>query len=337
MWLLTPLIRLYYPFFIFLIILGIFLRLSSHSWFIIWIGLEINLYSFIPFLLHSNIQKRKEAAAKYFIAQASGSTLLLTATLTSSSLPLTRSIIFITRLILKAGLAPMHFWFPRTIAVSRWFTCYLLSTVQKIAPSILLISIFQIRPRLILISGGLISIIGGIIGINQTQLRAIIAYSSIGQIGWVISASQVSFITRSLIFINYLISISIIIIIFSHIEINTLNEPNTTWVGPKPLIFVLILLIINLRGIPPFPGFFFKIIIVIKLLYINAIKSTLLLILGSIIRLYFYLKIIFITILNSSNKKIIVNTILTTTHKYTLILLRTTRLFIIFIIFPIII
>lgn len=301
MWPLTPLIRIYYPFFITLIFLGIFLAISSHSWFSTWIGLEINLYSFIPLLLHSNIQKRKEAAAKYFIAQATGSALLLTATLTTRVYPTLRSTIFLARLLLKGGLAPIHYWYPRIMAISSWFSCYLLSSLQKIAPLALIISSFPINRQTMLLLGTFITLLGGIGGINQTQLRAIIAYSSIGQTGWIIVAAQSSTLLRTLIIINYIITIRATILILSYIEWRAGNE-SSLQNNRKLNTFLLIILIINLSGLPPLPGFFFKAITIIKLLTIKAIKSTLTVIIGSIIRLYFYLKIIFNTLFRASNK-----------------------------------
>lgn len=301
MWFLSSLIHLYSPFFVCLIIAGILISISRNSWFIVWIGLEINIYSFIPLLLYCDIYKRKEAAAKYFLVQALGSAMILTATLSISTHPVLSSTIFISRLLLKAGLAPIHFWYPRIIAILPWFSCALLSTIQKLAPILLLICIFPINSQTIINLGAIIVLIGGFGGINQTQLRTIIAYSSIRQRGWIITASQISIKLRSIILINYILSVSTIILIFAYIQWWSGNERNYLYKQLNIILLFLIITLINLAGVPPFPGFMLKAITIYKLTLIRAIKTSIIIILGSIISLYFYLKIIFNTLFSKSN------------------------------------
>uniref|UniRef100_Q642W2 NADH-ubiquinone oxidoreductase chain 2 n=1 Tax=Clymenella torquata TaxID=292503 RepID=Q642W2_CLYTO len=334
MWLLTSLMQIYYPFFMMLMTLGMFMAISSHSWFMVWIGLEVNMYSFIPMLLHSNMHKRKESASKYFLVQALGSAMLLTATLSMPTQPMFSSFMFISSLLLKAGLAPLHFWFPSIMAISPWFSCFLLSTIQKIAPVTLLMYSFPINTQSMLILGSLMTLIGGMGGMNQTQLRSIMAYSSIGQMGWMITASQVSQKISTLMFINYIITASSIMMIFAYMEWDTSNQPNFMTGQYKTSIILLMLLIINLSGIPPFPGFIFKAMVLYKLLWINAIKTSIIIITGSIMSLYFYLKIVFNTLFSSSNKTYIKETHMSVMEAITLITMSLMSILIIMFIIP---
>lgn len=93
-------------------------------------------------------------------------------------------VIFILSMLLKLGIAPFHSWLPHVISSISWTICMILATIQKIAPIRLLVII---TPKdfsfLLVISVAASTIVGGVGGINQTQIRSLIAYSSIGHIG----------------------------------------------------------------------------------------------------------------------------------------------------------
>lgn len=59
----------------------------------------------------------------------------------------------------------------------------MLATVQKVAPIIIIFYANSFSPLILVYSAGLSSIVGGVGGLNQTMLRVILAYSSIGHIG----------------------------------------------------------------------------------------------------------------------------------------------------------
>ena len=101
--------------FSFTLILGSILALRGNHWIFIWIGLELNLISFIPLLTSSHVNQEAEAAMKYFIAQALGRGLLLLGALSLLSSPhlplnpLFYNILLIIGLLIKLGLPPCHF------------------------------------------------------------------------------------------------------------------------------------------------------------------------------------------------------------------------------------
>jgi len=85
-------------------------------------GIELNLLSFIPLVASSQILQETEARVKYFIIQAVGRGLILTAGIISTN-PLTNSsfspiiiVIFIIRITVKLGMAPCHQWLPHVIS-----------------------------------------------------------------------------------------------------------------------------------------------------------------------------------------------------------------------------
>jgi NADH:ubiquinone oxidoreductase subunit 2 (subunit N) len=80
----------------------------------LWIGIELNLLSFIPLIASSSSLQETEARVKYFIIQAIGRGLILTAGIISTN-PLLNdklapiiTIIFILRIAIKLGIAPFH-------------------------------------------------------------------------------------------------------------------------------------------------------------------------------------------------------------------------------------
>lgn len=308
------------PIFFLFTLFGIVTAISSPHWFNIWIGLEINLYSFLPFILGTRsipiTTLRQEAAAKYFFSQAIGSIILLTAAISyyNNYLNITLSL-FLRAILLKAGAAPFHFWYPRVIATLPWSTCWFLSTIQKFVPLFLLIRFFPLNPQILLSLGVIIVIVGGIGGLNQSQLRAIIAYSTIGQIGWIIATAQCCSDINTIIFFNYLTTISAIITIFIVIEIKTGSEPSLYLNKYPVIIFIIIILLISLAGIPVLIGFFPKAFLIKTLIFSGAIKTTILLILGALLNLYFYIKII-LTIIFSSRRKITPEEFLTNTSSF---------------------
>ena len=80
-----------------------------------WMGLELNLLSFIPLLRSSYYYQETEAAVKYFLVQALGRILLLLGALSINLFPLViqyysiSKFILLRGLLLKLGVAPIHF------------------------------------------------------------------------------------------------------------------------------------------------------------------------------------------------------------------------------------
>jgi NADH:ubiquinone oxidoreductase subunit 2 (subunit N) len=85
--------------------------------------------------------------------------------------------------MIKLGMAPFHFWLPHVIGGIRWVSCVVLSVWQKVGPIFILRSFVFSWRLYIFIFAALGAIVGGVGGINQSQLRVLLAYSSIGHMG----------------------------------------------------------------------------------------------------------------------------------------------------------
>lgn len=179
----------------------------------------------------------------------------INACLNSYSLSISNTILLI-RIILKLGMAPFHHWLPHVISRISWIICIILATIQKIGPICLLIIILpKGYSLLMLISITIRALVGGIGGLNQTQLRPLLAYSSIGHIGWIITTAFCSINLFMFYFITYItISVTLITIIINENYIKT-NLSNII-ISINPLVFLLIILtIFRLGGLPPLLGF----------------------------------------------------------------------------------
>nr|BDI12967.1 NADH dehydrogenase subunit 2 [Abarenicola claparedi oceanica] len=277
------------------LMLGIMMVLSSNNWFTIWMGLELNLYSFIPLMMSSNNNQEKEAAIKYFLTQALGSGALLLGMTTAHQNNFTTALIFLA-LLLKTGMAPLHFWFPSVMMSLSWPMCMILSTIQKLAPMSIMITTTNSSPNSIMIVSGLSALWGGLGGLNQTQLRAILAYSSIGHMGWILAASLYSTSLSFMYFATYIVMLTPIMLTLwsSHLKAN--NQPSTNLLM-KPSLMILLL---SLGGLPPLLGFFPKLLVLYSLINLNMFPLAIILIMGSTINLFYYMKIFYSSFFTSN-------------------------------------
>lgn len=287
-------------FFFFLTIVSTLFLISSSSWFNIWIWLEINLISFIAILINNKNKLSIEASLLYFLIQSIASIILLFSFIIISFY-YNFIIIIILSILLKLGRAPFHYWIPLIIEGLDWIKIFLLLTWQKINPLVILYYnyIFNLLIFFIIIS----LILGSISGLNFSSLKKIISFSSINQIRWIILRLINNKLFKIyIIFYFFLIWIIIkSIILFNVKYLNQLYSLNLKNKFLKIFIFINFL---SLGGLPPFLGFYPKLMIIIKT---NNFIIILLIIIFTIISLFIYLRIIFsFLILNSIKINLII-------------------------------
>nr|AND96224.1 NADH deshydrogenase subunit 2 [Onthophagus bonasus] len=292
------------------LIFGTLISISSYSWMGMWLGLEINLLSIIPLMSNTKNSMASEAAMKYFITQALASTILLFSIILMSlnfsylinNFYLT--MVFNTSLFIKMGAAPFHFWFPEVMEGLSWTNSFIMLTWQKIAPLVLITyTNFQSLTYLILIII-MSSIISGIMGMNQTSMRKILAYSSINHLSWML-ASMLFFETIWLYyFLVYMIITLNIVIILNKFNIFMLSQLFLS-INDYPLIkFFFMLNFMSLGGLPPFLGFMPKWLTIQILIKMNLYSLSLIVIVMTLITLFFYMRIITLGIIMSTNNNL---------------------------------
>nr|WHM51927.1 NADH dehydrogenase subunit 2 [Anacanthotermes sp. A MLW-2022a] len=277
---------------------GILISISSSSWFGAWMGLEINLLSFIPLMMNQNNIYTTESSIKYFIVQAAASSsllfLVLMKTMTESMTPLPESnyssIIINTPLLLKSGAAPFHWWFPGVMEGLDWSNCLLLMTVQKMAP-LMLIS-YQTSTQMTFLTTIILAsaIVGAIGGMNQTSLRKIMTYSSINHTGWMLAAMTISenlWITYFAIYSLLTTTVVTIIKPFNSSFINQLMLTNKKNTLTKIMLFMTLL---SLGGLPPFLGFLPKWITIQAMINNSMTAVATIMVTMSVMTLYYYLR-----------------------------------------------
>nr|YP_010443049.1 NADH dehydrogenase subunit 2 [Araeosoma owstoni]UTD49299.1 NADH dehydrogenase subunit 2 [Araeosoma owstoni] len=288
------------------VIIGTLIVISTENWFLIWVGLEMSTLALIPLLCSNFTPRNIEASIKYFLIQALSAAILLNMALiqawTTGSWsilePLNEisSISLLIAISFKLGLAPCHFWFPDVLQGLPFIQGLIISTWQKIAPLIILFSFNTLIFSNIIIILGVFSVItGGWGGLNQTQTRKILAFSSISHIGWITTTSVYSFNAALIMLILYLLINTTIFLLSDLLNISTLGHLNITSQLHPISTSLLILTILSLGGLPPLTGFMIKLISLYFLITNNFLVLSSMLIIGSLLSLFFYLRIAFNT------------------------------------------
>jgi len=291
--------------------LSTILTISSSSWFSAWVGLEINLIRITPILINKISIQSSEASIKYFLIQAIASSILLVLvffnynTYISSVVNKFTDLVVALTLIIKIGAAPLHFWFPQILLHAGWPQCLILLRWQKVAPFILLSYFNNIIIPIAIIFSSLVGILGGI---NQTNIKIILAYSSIMHSSWMLSI----IILHELLWGIYLSFYSLLIFSASifFVKTNTLLINNIFSIGISSFFKIITLInFLSIAGLPPFIGFFIKIIALIALFKFQAnFLVILLLISSSFISFYFYSRIVYSSLFIRNNFLTIWNT-----------------------------
>nr|YP_009826190.1 NADH dehydrogenase subunit 2 [Scythris sinensis]QBY40006.1 NADH dehydrogenase subunit 2 [Scythris sinensis] len=285
-------------FFYFILFFSTLISISSNSWFGCWIGLEINLLSFIPLLSNSNNLLSSEASLKYFLTQSIASInflfIIILTMIFFKNFEMNNflSIMINSSLLMKMGSAPFHFWFPNIVEGLSWFNCFILMTWQKISPMILLSYYFNKNFLMLIMIMNVI--IGAIGGFNQTSLRKLMAFSSINNLGWMLSTILISENLWILYLSLYSFLISIMCFMFNMLNMYFINQ--VFIINMNPMIKISLLInFLSLGGLPPFIGFFPKWIVINFLIMNKIFWITFIFIMMSLILLFFYIRIIYST------------------------------------------
>nr|YP_003126993.1 NADH dehydrogenase subunit 2 [Kuhlia mugil]BAH97884.1 NADH dehydrogenase subunit 2 [Kuhlia mugil] len=281
--------------------LGTTITFASTHWLLAWMGLEMNTLAIIPLMAQHHHPRAVEATTKYFLAQATAAAMLLFSSVTNAwftgqweiqqlSHPLPVTMITLA-LALKIGLAPVHSWLPEVLQGLDLTTGLLLSTWQKLAPFALLLQIQPTNSTLLILLGLASTLVGGWGGLNQTQLRKILAYSSIAHLGWMILVLQFSPSLTLLTLLTYLVMTFSTFLVFKLNESTTINTLATSWAKTPALTCLTPLVLLSLGGLPPLTGFMPKWLILQELTKQGLAPTGTLAALTGLLSLYFYLRL----------------------------------------------
>nr|YP_010946986.1 NADH dehydrogenase subunit 2 [Sorineuchora bivitta]WGO57743.1 NADH dehydrogenase subunit 2 [Sorineuchora bivitta] len=283
---------------------GMMMTISSNSWLGAWMGLEINLLSFIPLMTNNENIFTTEASMKYFLVQALASSVLIFIVMMIMSVK--NEILVLNKftqpdtmlslpLMLKMGISPLHWWFPSVMEGLTWLNCLILLTLQKIAPMLLMTNSLD-NKSWIMISILMSVIVGSIGGLNQNSIRKMLAYSSINHMGWLLMAMYLSMSTWIIYFIIYVTMTLSIILVMSINQVSLVNQMFVNNIYPinKVMMFMVLM---SMAGLPPFLGFLPKWLVIQSMVVNSYVVMSMIMITFSLITLYYYLRMMYAAIL----------------------------------------
>nr|QBS36434.1 NADH dehydrogenase subunit 2 [Pitohui uropygialis]QBS36435.1 NADH dehydrogenase subunit 2 [Pitohui uropygialis] len=284
------------------LLLGTTITISSNHWVMAWAGLEINTLAILPLISKTHHPRAIEAATKYFLVQAAASALVLFSSMTNAwqtgqwditqlTHP-TSCLILTTAISIKLGLVPFHFWFPEVLQGASLTTGLLLSTVMKFPPmTLLFMTSPSLNPTLLTTLAILSTALGGWMGLNQTQIRKIMAFSSISHLGWMAIILIYSPKLTLLNFYLYTLMTATVFLTFNSLKVLNLSTLMTAWTKMPTLSTILLLTLLSLAGLPPLTGFLPKWLIIQELTKQDMAPAATALSLLSLLGLFFYLRL----------------------------------------------
>nr|AWF70277.1 NADH dehydrogenase subunit 2 [Polioptila plumbea] len=288
------------------LILGTTITISSNHWITAWAGLEINTLAILPLISKSHHPRAIEAATKYFLVQSAASALVLFSSMTnawytgqwdiSQMTHPTSCLILTTALAMKLGLVPFHFWFPEVLQGASLPIGLLLSTAMKFPPITLLYMTSPSLNSTLLTTMALLSTaVGGWMGLNQTQTRKILAFSSISHLGWMAIIITYSPKLALLNFYLYTLMTMTVFLSLNAMKALKLSTLMTSWTKTPAISTMLMLTLLSLAGLPPLTGFLPKWLILQELTKQEMAPAATVIALLSLLSLFFYLRLTYCT------------------------------------------
>ena len=332
--------KIEYPILILSSVLGMMVMISSNDLIVFYMGLELqSLALYVLATFNRNNLKSSEAGLKYFVLSALSSGLLLygcsliygfsgstnfeiiASQLDSNEYALTFGIVFIlVGLAFKISAVPFHMWAPDVYEGSPTTVTLFFTMVPKIAALTVFIRFLYVpflelidQWQMILVFLSIASMLfGAIAAIGQKNIKRLIAYSSIGHIGYalagVASASNDG-IQSSVIYLTIYIVMNLglfsclLMLRRNDNYYESIDDLSGLSKNHPILSFSLLVILFSLAGIPPLAGFFAKFYIfkavIQQSMYFLAIVG----LLSTVIAAFYYLRIIKIIYFDPEKEK----------------------------------
>ena len=332
--------KIEYPILILSSVLGMMIMISSNDLIVFYMGLELqSLALYVLATFNRDQLKSSEAGLKYFVLSALSSGLLLYGCsliygftgstnfniianqLNSNEYAITFGIVFIlVGLAFKISAVPFHMWAPDVYEGSPTSVTLFFTMVPKIAALTVFIRFLYVpflnlidQWQMILIFLSIASMLfGAIAAIGQTNLRRLIAYSSIGHVGYTLAGVATGSndgIQSSVIYITIYILMNLGL--FSCLLMMKRNnkyfediEDLSGLSKNHPLMSLSLLVILfSLAGIPPLAGFFAKFYIFKSVLEQSMYFLAIVGLLSTVVAAFYYLRIIKIMYFDKEKEK----------------------------------
>jgi len=231
--------------------------------------------------------------------------------------------LFLLSIFFKLGLFPFHFWLPviyENISYKILLFLFIIpkSTYIFISISLLYGTFFYSIDYLInyiYIFAILSILVGSFCAIYQKNLKKLLSFSSINNIGYIVLIialySSYSILNLSFYIFLYILNLFLFFFLiqffkklnnYNEIHINNINEFSNLFKLNSKIILILTFIIFSIAGLPPFLGFYPKYMLLIEMLNNNLILFSLLILLTTLISTYYYIKLIKIFFFNKNLK-----------------------------------
>ena len=278
------------------------------NWIILYITIELlTITTLLLIRLNNNNAQRKEARMKYLILRAISSTILIMGILltryTQNRQNITlktlirRNNLIITIILFKLGRAPFHIWITDIYEGTKTRNLPLIIIIPKIAIIRTLIT-FERENNILLISGILSTIIGAIGAINQNKIKRLLAYRRINNIGIIIiglhiyTLPSIQAIITHIIIYRTTLTIILILLQYTHHKKQLISETFQNDKKRHKNKIIISSLLLSLSGLPPFPGFLRKWLIISRTIKQKLLLTSTWILLTNIPRTAYYLYII---------------------------------------------
>nr|ABL11188.1 NADH dehydrogenase subunit 2 [Zamenis hohenackeri] len=288
------------------IILSTTMITSTTHWLMTWVCLEINTFSMIPVISKANHPRATEAATKYYLTQTMASTAILFAATTNAlstsnwdvhltTKPMATTMITLA-LMMKMAAAPFHFWLPDVSQGTTTLTTLTILTWQKIAPLMILLTTHnKTNITLMLLSAVLSITVGGLGSLNQTQLRKLMAFSSIAHTGWIMATMTMAPNISMLTFTMYILATTPMFLMINITTSTTIKDIGTMWTNSTYMMMASSATILSLGGLPPLSGFMPKWLILNNMVSLNMIVEATTMAMMSLLSLYVYMRLMYVS------------------------------------------
>ena len=332
--------KIEYPILILSSVLGMMVMISSNDLMVFYMGLELqSLALYVLATFNRDQLKSSEAGLKYFVLSALSSGLLLygcsliygfsgstnfniiSNQLNSNEYVLTFGIVFIlVGLAFKISAVPFHMWAPDVYQGSPTTVTLFFTMVPKIAALTVFIRFLYVpflnlidQWQMIIIFLSIASMLfGAIAAIGQTNIKRLIAYSSIGHIGYTLAGLatgsnegiQSSIVYISIYIIMNLALFSCLLMLKRNNEYYEEIEDLSGLSKNHPLLSLSLLIILfSLAGIPPLAGFFAKFYIFKAVLEQSMYFLAIVGLLSTVVAAFYYLRVIKIIYFDKEKEK----------------------------------
>ena len=311
-------------------LLGIFVLLSANNLLTVYLGVELlalSVYAMVAFDRDSGVAA--ESAMKYFVLGAIASGMLLygmsliyglTGTLDLGEIaarlhaPLTPGVVLgltfiVVAVAFKLGAVPFHMWLPDVYEGAPTSVTLFISTVPKIAYFALALRLLAQGlagtesewTQMLAALAVLTLIVGNVVAIVQTNLKRMLAYSAIANVGFILLGfvagtadgySAALYYTLQYVLVT-LGSFGVILLAGAKgFEADRLDDYKGLQQRDPLLAVTMMVAMFSLAGVPPFVGFWAKLRIIQALWETNHLWLVMLAVTLSVVGAYYYLRVV---------------------------------------------